>query len=112
MTIKFAIDINLPGFLPFLQHFESQIMSKLDELTTSTDALLAKVEESNAKTDQLIVVANTTKDALAALQGQLAGGTAVTDADLQAIIDKQATAIASLTVQEGETDAAATAVAP
>jgi len=82
-------------------------------------ALVAEVETANGKTDALITVANATKDALVALQGQLANGTLVSQADLQNIIDGMnagataaQTAQASLVTQEGETDAAAAADAP
>ena len=115
MNLSIDVTVNFPALeAHFLHHINHQrtIMTKLDELKTSTDALVAKVEEGNAKTDALILVANTTKDALAALQASLATGTPVTTADLQALIDKQAGAVASITAQEAETDAAATAVAP
>lgn len=105
------INVNVPGLVPLLQQLGIQIMTKLEELQASTDALTAKVEESNAKTDALIAVANSTKDALVALQGQLPTNP-VTDADLQAIIDKQTAAVTSITAQEAETDAAAAADTP
>lgn len=87
-------------------------MTKLEELQASTDALTAKVEEANTKTDALIAVANATKEALVVLQGTIGTGGTVTDADLQVVIDKQTAAIASLTAQEAETDAATAADAP
>lgn len=114
MSWRIVLDINfnLPGLLPFLQLFEGKIMGKLEALQASTDALVAQVEEGNAKTDGLILVAQTTKDALVALQGSIAGGAIVSEADLQAIIDKQTAAVTSLNAQDAETDAAAVAVAP
>ena len=113
MTASFSIDINVnfPGVLPFLQLFKGQTMTILEDLQASTAALTTKVEEANAKTDALILVANTTKDALVALQNQ-PPGVPITAADIQAIIDAQTVAVTSLTVQEAETDAAAAAVAP
>ena len=111
MNFSIDVSVNFPALEAFLNH-QGFIMSKLEELKTSTDALLAKVEESNTTTDALILVANTTKDALVELQATLASGTPVTDADLQALIDKHATAMASITAQEAQTDAAASAVAP
>ena len=110
--ISLDINLNLPGLLPFLKLFESKAMSLIDDLKASTDALVAQVEEGNAKTDQLILIASTTKDALVALQGQIGSGVMVTAADLQGIIDKQAAAVASINAQDAETDAAAVAVAP
>lgn len=109
---NFSIDVNVnsPGLAALLQSIQGTIMTTLEQLQANTDALLAKVEEANGKTDKLIVIANLTKDALVALQGQASGG--VTSADLQAIIDKQTAAMASLTAQDAETDAAAVAVAP
>ncbi len=104
-----VINVNIPGLLPLVQQLGNQIMTKLDELNASTDALAAKVEEDNTKTDALITVANATKDALVALQGQPGG---VTDAQLQAVIDKQTAAVTSITAQEAETDAAAAADTP
>ncbi len=106
------INVNVPGLVPLLHQLGNQIMTKLEELQASTDALTAKVEEANNKTDALIAVANSTKDALVALQGQVAAGNGVTDAQLQAVIDKQTAAVASITAQETETDAAAAADTP
>ena len=112
--MRFTIDVNVnfPGLSALLSTFQGLIMTKLEELQASTDALAAKVEEANGKTDALILAANQTKDALVALQGTITSGGTVSDADLQAIIDKQAAVVASLTTQEAETDAATTAVAP
>lgn len=109
---NFSIDVNvnLPGLAALFQLLQGHIMTILAELQAKTDELVAKVDEANGKTDKLIVIANLTKDALVALQGQ--AGVGVTAADIQAIIDKQSLAIASLSAQEVETDAAAVAVAP
>lgn len=111
VNLRIAIDVNVkfPGLLALLQPLKENIMTALEDLQASAEALLKKVEESNAKTDALILIANTTKDALVALQGQATG---ITAADIQAIVDKQKAAVASLTAQEAETDAAAVAVAP
>ena len=111
VNLRIAIDVNVnfPGLLALLQPLKDHIMNALTDLQASTDALTAKVEESNAKTDALILIANTTKDALVALQGQATG---ITATDIQAIVAKQTAAMASLTAQEAETDAAAAAVAP
>ena len=109
---SFSIDVNVkvPGLLAFFQTFQGTIMTLLQDLQAKTDELVAKVEQSNAKTDQLILIANATKDALVELQGRSATG--VGAADIQAVIDKQTAAITALTAQEAETDAAASAVAP
>ena len=103
------IEVHIPGLLPFLNHMKDTIMQELTDLKTASAALVAKVTETNAKVDALIVVANTTKDALVALQ---AAGTAVTAADLQAVIDQQNTALTALNTEEAKVDAATTAVAP
>jgi hypothetical protein len=111
MNLTIDINVNFPGVLPFLTLFKGKAMTLLEDLQASTAALTAKVEEANAKTDALILIANTTKDALVALQGQPAG-LPITSADIQAVIDAQTAAVASLNAQEAETDAASVAVAP
>ena len=100
------------GLRPFLQTMKDQIMTTIADLQAKTDELVAKIEEANGKTDALILAAHTTKDALVALQQAAAGGTPVTSADLQAVIDKQQAAIDSLAAQEVQTDAASAAVVP
>lgn len=122
LTIDLNVNVRLPGILPFLSSFlhnQGIIMAdlqaleaKVDELVASNTALSAKVEESNGKTDALIVVAGDTKAALVALQGQVSP-------DLQPLIDKLQRAIdtnvattSSISAQENETDGAAGADAP
>lgn len=109
-NLSIDVNVNSPALAAFFQLLEGNIMTMLEQLQVNTDALLAKVDEANGKTDKLIVIANLTKDALVALQGQ--AGSGVSAADIQAVIDKQTSAIAALTAQEAETDAAAVAVAP
>ena len=60
-----------------------ELKAQIAELDAKATDLAAQVEEGNAKTDALIVVANTTKDALVALQN--AGG--ATPEQLQEIAD-------------------------
>jgi septal ring factor EnvC (AmiA/AmiB activator) len=103
--------VNVLGLVAIFYLLKAPIMNTLESLQAKTDELVAKIEESNAKTDALILTANTTKDALVALKGQIPTSP-VTEADLQAIITKQQAAIDSLTAQEAQTDAANTAVAP
>lgn len=126
ITITFDVNVNVPGLLPFLNSWKESIMETLETLQAKATALGAKVDElkaevevANGKTDGLIVTATTTKDALVALQAQLAGGQVVTSAQLDAVAATLDAGLASATaakdslvVQEGETDAAATAVAP
>lgn len=114
MPIHVVVDINfnLPGVLPALKLFEGLIMGKLDELNAKADAVVANTEESNAKTDALILVASTTKDALVALQGQIAGGEVITADQLDGVIAKLDAVLVSQDAQDQETDTAATSVAP
>ena len=91
------------------------LKAQITDLDAKVTDLSAQVEEANGKTDELIVVANTTKDALVALQN--AGG--ATPEQLQEIADsltavvvKVQAATDSVNAQDAETDAAATAVAP
>lgn len=123
LDIRIDVNVNFPGLSAILQSFLGNIMTILEDLQASTaaqkaaiESLTAKVEESNSKTDTLILIANTTKDALVALQGQ---SSPITAADIQAVIDAQTASvaaigvsIASIDAQEAETDAAAVAVAP
>jgi len=113
VSANFSIDINVnfPGLAAILHPHQGTIMTLLEDLQASTAALTAKVEEANGKTDTLILIANTTKDALVALQNQ-PPGVPITAADIQAVIDAQTAAVASLNAQEVETDAAAVSVAP
>ena len=94
-------------------------LAKATATAAAVSELTAKVEDSNAKTDTLILVATTTKDALVALQGQQAGGAVITAAQLAEVTAQMDNIIAaataskvSITAQEAETDAAAGAVAP
>lgn len=124
-TPLFSIEVNLnfPGLVPILQTLLTNqgiivadlkaLEAKIDELVASNTALAADVETGNGKTDALILVASQTKDALVALQ---AANPAV---DFQPLIDKLDGAIAtntatsaSLTAQDAQTDAAATADGP
>lgn len=122
-TIEMNVNVHFPGITPFLQTFLTNqgiimatmqdLETKIDELVASNTALAATVEEGNGKQDALILVASQTKDALVALQ---AANPAV---DFQPLIDKlqgaidtNATTTASITAQEGETDAATAADAP
>lgn len=116
------MDLNVRFFLSFESPQLERLLMDLDtlkaqiaDLDAKVTDLSAQVEEANGKTDELIVVANTTKDALVALQN--AGG--ATPAQLQEIADSLGTVVAkvqaatdSLNAQDLETDAAKTAVAP
>lgn len=115
-TIELNVNVRFPGlaaiFLPQLNRIERLIMTTAEQVTAleaSNTALLAKVEESNDKTDALILVASQTKDALVALQ---ADADPTIGARIQAIIDSQTAAVTSINTQEAETDAATGADAP
>jgi hypothetical protein len=85
---RIAVDLNLgpgigqalaQGVLAALTSMEGRIMSAIEELQVKADQLLstvnelqAQVEEANGKTDQLILIANTTKDALVAARAEIA----------------------------------------
>ena len=109
------------------------MQGKLDTLVTTNanlmsanEALVANVEAGNVKTDSLIVVANTTKEALVALRDQVANGVAVTVADFDSMIAKADAALlsagvalaaaaagnAAVDAQDVQTDTAAVEVAP
>lgn len=123
-TAEILANLNaLKGSITMATLTIQELEVKVDGLVSSNAALKSKVDESNDKTDALILVAGAAKDALvaaraelAALQANPAGATA---AQLGALGDKidlaigSATqAIAAVAAQEGETDAAAAAVAP
>lgn len=123
--LSFEINLNIVGARPFLTLFLGSIMSINDEmakLLESTKTLAAKVEENNDRTDALITIANTTKDALVELQASLPTGggtpgappvdTAAISAAIGEVIATQQKAIDSLKAQETETAAATSAVAP
>jgi low affinity Fe/Cu permease len=119
--VNFTLDINVnfPGLVAFFTQLQGTVMdqlqilqSKVDELVASNTELAAKVEEGNGKTDELILVASTTKDALVALQGQSAPDFQPLIDKLQGVIDKQTLTKASIAAQEAETGAAAVGVAP
>lgn len=107
-----------------VSNLERKIMATLQELTAKVDELVAKneqltveVEQSTAKTDELIVVAQTCKDALVAALAQIGqGGTpeqlAVLTAKVQGAIDNASAAIDALDAQDAQTDAAKGEVAP
>lgn len=114
MIIDFRISFHSPQLERLIMTLD-ELKAQVAALDANVTNLQAQVEEANGKTDQLIVVANTTKDALVALQN--AGG--ATPAQLQEIADSLGTVVAkvqaatdSLNVQDAETDAAAAAVAP
>lgn len=122
MTLHISIDfnVNLPGLTAFFNSLKEDIMGKLEDLQASTDALTVAVDAakaqsaaSNDKVDALILAHNVMADELAALKDTIAGGALVTAADIDAILAKQATALASAneitagdTAQDVETDAA------
>lgn len=118
MNLTIDVNVNLPGLVAFFSHLKGTIVdqlqtltAKVDELVASNNALAAKVEEANGKQDALIVVANSTKDALVAIQqqGQIDVSPLITK--LQSAIDANAVTTASITAQEGQTDAATTSAA-
>jgi hypothetical protein len=133
---RVAVDLNLApglgqallqGVLAAVTTMETRIMgaledlqAKTEELVQTNEQLLAEVREANGKTDQLILVANTTKDALAAARDEIAAlQGAATAEQLAAITSRMDAAVASATqaiadlnAQDAETDAATTAVAP
>lgn len=112
MRLTLDINVTFPGLPAFLSTLEGNIVTDIKQaLNDSTDALVKKIEEANGKTDALIVIASTTKDALVALQAQAATAV-ISAADIQAVIDKQTLAVNALNDQEAQTDAAAAAVAP
>lgn len=114
------------GQLEDLQTKMDTLVTANANLVTANTELAANVEAGNAKTDNLIVIASTTKEALVALRDQVASGVAATVADFNLLIGKADTALASAGValtaataagaavdaQDGETDAAAADVAP
>lgn len=114
MSWRIVLDINfnLPGVLPFLKTLQGNVMQKLDELNAKADQVVTNTNESNAKTDLLIAAANSTKDELVTLRGDLAAGGFVTAEQLDAVIAKLDTALTAQDAQDVETDAAAAAVAP
>lgn len=119
MNVTLDINLHFPGLVAFFTQLQGTVMDKLqelqakaDQLIASNDELHAKVEESNGKTDELILVASTTKDALVALQGQSSPDFQPLIDKLQGVLDKQAATKASIVAQEAETGAAAASVAP
>lgn len=98
------LEINVHHFF----HPPETTMATRDDVNAAADALLAKIEEGNAKTDALIVVATACHDALVALRN--AGG--ATPAELDAVVNKLTAGMQSIDTQGGETDAAAAGVAP
>lgn len=120
MHISIDINVNLPGLTAFFNSLKEDIMGKLEELQASTDALTVAVDAakaqsaaSNDKVDALVLAHNVMADELAALKDTIAGGALVTAADIDAILAKQATALASANeitagdaAQAVETDAA------
>lgn len=127
--MRIIIDnIDPSGLVPFLQLLlqKGNIMTALEDLQAKAAAtaaaitdLAAAVEAGNANTDTLIAVANSTKDALVALQGQAAGGVVISAADIASVIstlDNGITAAAAakdaVAAQSAETLAAASADAP
>lgn len=125
MSLHIVVDVNLnfPGIGSVLQillqqelqplrdsvaELKESIMGALEDLQAKVDEVNAQITEANAKTDALILVANTTKDALVALQN--AGG--ATAEQLAELTAKLQTGIDALNAQDAETDAAAGAVAP
>ena len=114
MIIDFRISFHSPQLERLIMTLD-ELKAQIADLDLKVTDLSAQVEEANGKTDTLIVVANTTKDALVALQN--AGG--ATPAQLQEIADsltavvvKVQAATDSVNAQDAETDAAAAAVAP
>lgn len=118
-TVDVNVNVTLPGLLPLVQSFlttlelkMSDITDALATITASNTTLTGKVTELNGKVDGLIVTANTTKDALVALQQN---STTMSDADkaaVQAVIDAQTASVAEITAEEGKVDAANTGIAP
>lgn len=114
MDINVRFSFHSPQLEGLIMTLE-ELKAKVADLDASVTNLSAQVEEANGKTDELIIIANTTKDALVALQN--AGG--ATPAQLQEIADSLGAVVAkveaatgSLDAQDLETDAAKTAVAP
>lgn len=121
----FEVNLNVVGARPILTFLIGSIMTQLEDLATikaGQARVNAEIEKANEKFDLLIVISNTTKDALTELQASLptgdgTGGTPVADvvqvkAAIKDILDAQDAAIASLKAQEVEGDAAVVAVAP
>lgn len=125
MSFHIVVDVNLnfPGigsvlssllqqeFQPLrdsIAELKETIMGALEDLQNKVTEINAQIEEANAKTDALILVANTTKDALVALQN--AGG--ATPEQLAELTAQLQTGIDALNVQDVETDAATGTVAP
>lgn len=126
-SIDLNLNVNFPQLAEILAYMKGPIMGALEDLQTKVAALVAanadlktQVDEGNDKTDQLIVVATTTKDALEAVRGQLAGMQAGASAEqitalfpaLDAALASANAGIAAANAQDAETDAATTAVAP
>lgn len=94
------------------------LKAKMEALAASNSDLATQVEVANGKTDELILVASTTKDALVALQAAAANGTVsaaeITPliATIDTVLAAQVATKASLATQGAETDAAGVAVAP
>ena len=111
-----------------LTKMENLIMATLEELTAKANELLAKnqqlineVNDANVRTDNLIVVATTTKDTLVAVRAELAalqaaGATPQQLDGVVALLDQGIgvadAGIAAANAQDVETDAAAVNVAP
>lgn len=83
----------------------------LDDLVTASTAHTAALNAQNAKTDNLISVANACKDTLVALQQ---GGTlsAAQSAQIQGVIDALNAGTAAAQAESVKVDAAAQADAP
>lgn len=92
-----------PLFL-HLENFERRIMTDLVQLNAKVDALSAQLAAANGKTDLLIGL---TTD-LQALVKQFQSAVPITDADVQAVIDKIDAISASVTTETAKEDSALT----
>lgn len=112
VSLTVDVNVNFPGVVPILQKALEIIMTIAEDtakIQAAADAAAAKITELNGKVDALILTANTTKDALVALQQQ---GTAIEPTALTKVIDTLTGAVSAATDEETKVDAAAAAVAP
>lgn len=112
VSLTVDVNVNFPGVLPILQKALEIIMSIADDtaaIKAAAEAAAARETELVGKVDSLILVANTTKDALVALQQ---AGTAIDPAALTSIINTLNGVATSAADESTKVDAASTAVAP